>query len=370
MSSFGGRSPVQGIEFEAEVLQCLGPALDASGVLSNAHLSVLSRGVRQGLRHLDGEVSIRIDGQERRYAVEVKSRLVRTLDLERVIAQIGNVDHCLLAVPHLSRGMAEACVRAGVQFIDLTGNLHLRGLNYHFIVIGRSASNEGIFPLPDAASGRPSVTPTGLRVLFTLLISREARSLSQRGLATMAGVANGAVGPALQDLEQRGYLATGVTGKKRMLLNIESAVDEWVAMYPLRLRPKLNARRFSAEDPEWWRDITPTRFSSAESKTRTWWSGEVAAAILSKDLRPETQTLYVTPENRGVALAPIIKAGRLRADSVGEITILDSFWDPERQGSEDEIVPLLLVYADLLDTREPRNLAVARQLRSRVLDSL
>ncbi|WP_320534443.1 type IV toxin-antitoxin system AbiEi family antitoxin [Robbsia andropogonis] len=370
MSLFGGRSTAQTFEFESDVLQRLGAALDASGVLSSANLSVVPQALQRGAGCLDGEISIRIDGQEQRYAVEVKSRVARTLDLERVIAQLGSLDNGLLVVPHLSRGMAEVCVRAGVQFIDLTGNLHLRGWNYHFIVIGRSADNDAILPIPEAAVGRASVTPTGLRVLFTLLINREARSLSQRDLATMAGVANGAVGPALHDLEQRGYLATGVEGRKRVLLNVESVVDEWVSLYPLRLRPKLNARRFSAADPEWWRNMTPTRSSSTEAETRTWWSGEVAAALLTKDLRPETQTLYVTPENRSTALAHVIKAGRLRADSVGDITILDSFWDPERQGPEDGIVPLLLVYADLMDTREPRNLAVARQLRSLVLESL
>jgi hypothetical protein len=94
---------------------------------------------------------------------------------------------------------------------------------------------------------------------------------------------------------------------------------------------------------------------------QAWWGGEVAAALLSKDLNPVTQTIYVLPEVRAKILSELVLNRRLRADRNGSIEILDAFWRPVAS-SDTTIAPLLLIYADLYNMRESRAFVAAQKI--------
>ena len=95
------------------------------------------------------------------------------------------------------------------------------------------------------------------------------------------------------------------------------------------------------------------------------WGGEVAADKLTGYLKPETATLYVRPEKERKNVTQLIATHRLRADPTGEIELLDTFWDFPVEPEHPEVVPALLVYADLVATQDPRNLDVARLVYDR-----
>ncbi len=78
-------------------------------------------------------------------------------------------------------------------------------------------------------------------------------------------------------------------GRHRPLLEPARRLDEWVTNFPIRLRPKLNPRRFQAPDPGWWQRVR------LEAGAR--WGGEVAAARLTDYLKPATYTIYLDPRN-------------------------------------------------------------------------
>jgi hypothetical protein len=91
--------------------------------------------------------------------------------------------------------------------------------------------------------------------------------------------------------------------------------------------------------------------------------GEVAAAILTGHLKPATYTLYLGAQAGPETIPALVKEHRLRADPRGNVEILDAFWNVEIETARPDIVPPVLVYADLMATLDPRNLALAKRVR-------
>ena len=200
-------------------------------------------------------------------------------------------------------------------------------------------------------------TATALRVVFVLLCKPDLLNAPYRNIVEAANVALGAIGWVFFDLEKRGYVAGGQKKNNRRFLEPTRLFEEWVMNYPIKLRPKLNPRRFRAENPEWWKHADLAGLHG-------YWGGEVAAHRLTKYLKPATCTLYIEPKRddgqHAKALAKVITANRLRADTQGDIEILDAFWDLPQTADYPDVVPPILAYADLIVTLDPRNIEVAK----------
>jgi hypothetical protein len=160
---------------------------------------------------------------------------------------------------------------------------------------------------------------------------------------------------AIDDLLDRGLLVAGPEGE-RSFGDWDRVVEEWGAQYPARLRVKLPAKRYTTDNKSWWQTADLSKYNAA-------FSGEVAAAKLTRHLRPVRVMLYAP----SVMPKEMILAERLRADPRGEIEIVQAFWHIAGDGPADVATPAL-VYADLLDTGESRHLDMARAIRKDYLD--
>ena len=96
-----------------------------------------------------------------------------------------------------------------------------------------------------------------------------------------AGVALGAVGPVVRDLETGGFL---VQRENRTLTNTRKLLEEWVTRFPDTLRPKLLRRRYQAGHGSSALDLRVHH---------GYWGGEVAGQRLTGYLKPERFTLYL-----------------------------------------------------------------------------
>jgi len=199
---------------------------------------------------------------------------------------------------------------------------------------------------------------TTLRVIFALLCRPELLNAPYRDIIRAAGVALGAVGDVLRDLQGRGYITDGKRKGSRRLLDPERLCEEWVTNYPMRLRPKLTPRRFRATTPDWWQHADVATCGAQ-------WGSEVAVEKLTGYLKPATVTLYVRPEQERANVARLVATHKLRADPQGDIEMLDTFWDWPADPTYPDLVPPILVYADLMATHDPRNLEAARLLYDR-----
>jgi len=307
--------------------------------------------------HPDAAIEIAGDGKRLRFLVEIKTvdRAIALATAKQQLAPLGKQG--VLVTPHLTAELANHCrAKLDLQFIDTAGNAYLRVPGLYVFVRGERPQG----PAATARGTRGGGTATALRVVFAILCKPELLNAPYRDIVAAARVALGAVGWVFFDLHGRGYVMGGMRTRDRHVLEPGRLVEEWVTTYPIRLRPKLNRQRFRAPDPDWWQT---TRLPDGAL-----WGGEVAANTLTGHLKPATCTIYIDPTTRRDGVARLAKDHRLRADLEGEVEILDTFWTFPADPRQPELVPPLLVYADLMATLDPRNLEIAKRIREEHVD--
>lgn len=305
----------------------------------------------------DAVIELQAAGNSHTYAAEIK-RIDRFAALGQVKHRLDQMSlPGLLIAPRITDDMADRCRELGIQFLDAAGNAYLYGAEWFVLVKGQRPPDKDAANFP-ANGARQAGTATSLKVIFALLCRPNLLNAPYREIMQAANVALGTIGGVLLDLNQRGFTTGGQKKGTRRLLERQRLIDEWVTHFPIRLRPKLNPRRFRAAAPGWWRGIDITHYDAL-------WGGEVAAEQLTGQLKPAAVTLYMKPEARQ-NLTRLVADNQLRADPSGDIEVLEAFWNLPAEG-EGDTVPPLLIYADLLATMDPRNFEMARLLHQRLL---
>jgi hypothetical protein len=95
------------------------------------------------------------------------------------------------------------------------------------------------------------------------------------------------------------------------------------------------------------------------------WGGEVAAANLTGYVKPAKVTIY-TNEPFG----ELVLKNRLRKAEQGNVEILTPFWNFKYELEDQDVVPPVLVYADLMATGDLRNIEAAGIIYEKYLDRL
>lgn len=313
-----------------------------------------SAGVGGTLADIDTAVVLTINGQQRRYTCAVKRKLDRYALALDMLNRTVDAQHTLLVTSPLSQDMATHCRDIGLQFIDTAGNAYLNDGHGIYIYVSGRRGDDRWQPATDN-----TMTPALLRLMFAFLAEPALLNAPYRDIAAQVKVSTGSIGKALDTLETRGLIGT-TKGGKRLIRTPELFLNEWASGYAGRLKPKLRKYRFATDDFEKFLGWNPGLRLSA-------WGGEPAAMILTKHLKPEEGTIYVDM-NDPHALRDIVREFRLRADPQGPIEIVEMFWNPDAFTTWFPTVPPHLVYADLMATHDSRNIAVARQIASEVID--
>lgn len=306
----------------------------------------------------DALIDIYVEGKKRRFAVDAKTRVDRLAALGQIKAQLDKLgERGLLFAPYITPEMAKQCRQLDLAFLDTAGNAYLHEPGLHVYITGEK-------PLTTIGT-RGGGTATALRVVFALLCEPTLLNAPYRDIVEAANVALGAIGWVFFDLEGRGYIAGRQKKHNRRFLDATRLFDEWVTNYPIKLRPKLNPRRFRAKNPEWWKQADLTGLQA-------YWGGEIAAHRLTNYVKPAKVTLYVEPDQDDAeptrALAKLVAANHFRADPRGDIEILDTFWHLPPNPIHPDVVPPILAYADLIATLDPRNLEVAKLIFEKHID--
>ena len=289
-----------------------------------------------------------------KYQVEIKRQVTRAtlgLLIER-LTKLG--DKALLVADYITPPIADQLREHGIAFVDAAGNAYLDQAPYLIWVKGEK-------PLARAVTqevGR-AFQPTGLQVLFTLLCNPEVVNAPYRDLAKMAGAAHGTVGWVMADLRQLGYL-TETKGKRgtRRLFNTQRLLELWAENYARTLRPRTLTQRYYVPTFEGWQQWEI-------GKQGGLWGGEPAAALLTKYLKPGELTIYAEK-------LPGVLAGQkkfMREPLPGHTSIVElrkRFWNFPTEQRLD-VVPPLLVYADLLATGNARCIETAKIIHDKYI---
>lgn len=291
----------------------------------------------------DAVIRIPFQGKGIRFAVEVKNFLTRTT-LGVAVQQLRNDPRNrkgLLVTRYITPQVADLLKNMGIPFMDAAGNAYIDDPPLYVFVKGNKLPEDDR-PEPVTRAFRPG----GLRIIFTLLNNPGMEKTPYRNIAKATGLALGTIGWVMNDLRKLGYLVD-MGARGRRLTRKNDLLTRWVTAYPDQLRPGLVIGRFKAKDDDWWKDAEIETFHAL-------WGGEIAAARLTKYLKPQTATIYTREPP-----ARLVLKYQLKKDPAGRVEILRPFWHFEYPGHHPDLVPPVLIYADLLATGDERNIETA-----------
>lgn len=333
------------LDAAAKALADLG--LRAEVTQRNAHLAHDER--------FDGIIEIGYGDWTEARIVEIK----RTITPATIGAVQANLTHQkmmweekpILVTRYVTPPLADRLRDLNVEFCDCAGNAYITTRNTLIWVRGRR--NRALMRDPKP-TGR-AFGPGGLRVLFALLCNPERIAENYRQLARDAAVAHGTVGWVIADLKDRGFIVdTRHPNRRRKLTQIERLIPMWVEAYARTLRQKLVLARFRTDD---MRGLT----TAPKLMPGMLIGGEIAAARITKYLKPATATFWVDKiEPR------FIIENKLILDEKGPVQLMRKFWNfpPDTP----ELAPNLLTYADLLAIGDARTIETAQLMQAQILD--
>lgn len=308
------------------------------------------RGAPAGLG--DGWLRIGRDKAETDFLVETQ-RILTPTTLGAVLARLRDRADAagkpaLLVTWNVAPAVAEALREHRQPFVDAAGNAYVEGKDFLVYVTGRKAQARRPIGQGDRAD-----TGNGIKILFALLCHPQLVEQPQRVIAAAAGVALGAVPAVLRDLQGQGHM---VDFRKRRRLNVtKRLLDEWAFAYARRLRPKTLRATFTTDTFDAWRTwkLDPAYVQ---------WGGEPAAALLTDYLRPGGLTLYTHKLPPRMKLDQRLVQAR-ETDERHVVEVRQPFWgETLPPPPRPDVVQPVLVYADLLATRDGRCLDTARVL--------
>ncbi len=247
----------------------------------------------------------------------------------------------LLLAPYVPAPVAQRLTRAGGNFIDLAGNVHLRlGANFLFHVEGRR-------PAPRQARGRGLGAP-GYQLLFALLAREDLLQQPVRRLAAAAGVAKTTAAHVVEFLEQQGLLGRGVKDR-RFVLDRAALLQRFVTGYLDMLRPRLLVGRYRT--PQADPDLLEPQIEAALGDVPGWAFGGAAGAFrLTRHYRDVVTVLHTTATDLPEDLRLKIRAVPAQDGNLVVIRVPTTLW---LDGPATHVAHPLLLRAELLAGGNP-----------------
>ncbi|MFN8075390.1 MAG: type IV toxin-antitoxin system AbiEi family antitoxin [Kineosporiaceae bacterium] len=242
----------------------------------------------------------------------------------------------------------------GANAVDAQGNVTVSHDGLRLEVRGRGAARPRT---PAAPAMIRRKRRSGLSVGFVILMDPELAVAPVRAVAAAADVSVSTAHAVLEGFRDDGLITS------RGISDLSRLAGGWVEDYRRGYGPSSILGRFSAQ-PGWWRDITP----HAAQDYGLIWGGETAAEILGGYLSTVRGVAYSfeLPQR----LLVDFRMSRYVPQRAGNGDVAEfrrPLWSPQwdQPPRWNGVVPRLLVYADLLATRDGRLHEVAADLREK-----
>lgn len=312
------------------------------------------------------QISLEIIYRDKLYQFEthIRRNFSATIALDS-FAKMSTAKDKILVAPYISRETASLLKKNNVLFLDTVGNAYLNAGDL-LVYITHNRLKKKTLPEKGNQPGHRVFYESGLKTIFNLLFHPPLINQPYRTIAGVSRVSLGSVGGVFKELLEMGYLIHTDKNRKEFV-NQEELFEKWIESYAGRLRPKLLKGRYRFASAGNKRMKVPSRICSG--LPGTFLGGEAAAQVCTGYIKPETVTLYSIDN-----IMDIIKKLKLVPQDTGPVEILDIFWDPAVFSSQPPVksplVPLPLIYADLLISGDPRNLEGAQLLHEKYIQRL
>jgi hypothetical protein len=297
---------------------------------------------------VDGKLFIIKDNKKYGFDVDVKMNL-RTINLPQ-LGQIKERYNDLMVITEvIYPNIREQLRKRNINYLDTTGNLYIRQDELFLYIEGKKAEKALNEPV-----GR-AFNKAGLKFIFYLVTDKDFIGKTYREMAEKCETALGNINYIINDLQKQDFLRKGIKGAWN-INNREELIKEWVVQFEKKLKPAYRLGNFHfLQDQQMrnWKDLDI-------DYNQTRWGGEPAADIMTNYLKPEILTLYTTEKRMD-----LIKKYKLVPDDNGNIRVYNKILSNDEMNKKT--VHPLIVYADLINTIDPRTDELANMIYNEYL---
>ncbi|MCO5144392.1 MAG: type IV toxin-antitoxin system AbiEi family antitoxin [Oligoflexia bacterium] len=282
------------------------------------------------------------------------------VDIKKHITDLGPVSSFIKSVPEglIPMIVAERISAEVIQYLDREGICFLSLEDGQARYVTATSNRHRYIESDRIISGEATA-----RLIFAVLNQPDVLFLSQRELARVAGISLGTTNNGLKDLAAINYILETKNGYILNPETLERLIDYWATMYIEKVRPKYFAGLYRQLNNK------ETIVSLRSDRTIALLGGELAVADLLKNTRGDgsAKLLYYQGE-----LVDVIKNMKLVRDDRAQnpIQIYEAAWFIDRI-SNGNLVPPLIIYADLIFLRSSRMQEIAKTvLKEKILPRL
>ncbi|HTV83266.1 MAG TPA: type IV toxin-antitoxin system AbiEi family antitoxin [Acidobacteriaceae bacterium] len=304
----------------------------------------------------DAELTLQTPEGNFRFLVEQKTSYLDRTFLNMLAAQAKGSEPVLLFARYIPRESAETLMKAGINFVDAAGNIHIRlGNRYERTLVGRRETSK-------AQDKQRILSPGRIQALFAFAAYPDAAGWTVRQLATAAGISKSAAAQARRQWIADGLLVKGTDGYRRRDPQSPSLHEQLLSGYEQVLRPRLVTGRYRApvSTPDeviehLHRELPPVRWSL---------TGGPASFRLNRFYQGLEVPLFFEHLTSEVS-----RKARLLPDREGAIAILKSFGNLPfwKEMNGIHLAHPWLIYCELMRSSDPRAHEAAEELRSEYL---
>lgn len=251
----------------------------------------------------------------------------------------------LLIAKYITPTVMDDLASNGINTLDCAGNCHIRyekGNKIIFHLTNKGEKNTLMTQKP-----YPAFQEAGLKVIFYLLQDIVNVNKPYREAQIATGVSLGSIKNVFNVLVERNFILPA--NGKRILKNKSALFNLWVENYNQVLKPKLLLGKMSFRTNDQRINWTELKLPKG-----MYWGGEGGANKINDYLEPGAFDIYTD-----IPVANLLKTGRVVQNENGEIRIYQKFWKWE---TDNQLVPLILIYADLMGSGNSRCLEMAERL--------
>lgn len=251
----------------------------------------------------------------------------------------------LLIVKYITPTVMDDLVSNGINTLDCAGNCYIRYEKENKVIF--HLTNKGEKNTLMAEKPYPVFQEAGLKVIFYLLQDIANVNKPYREIQGATGISLGAIKNVFYVLIERNFILQ--TNRRRVLKNVNALFNLWVENYNQVLKPKLLLGKMSFRTNDQRMNWTALKLPEG-----MYWGGEVGANKIDGYLEPGVFDIYTD-----IPAANLLKTGMVMQNQNGEIRIYQKFWKWE---TDNQLVPLMLIYADLIGSGNSRCLEMAERL--------
>lgn len=298
-----------------------------------AGISVTWKELQKG--EFDGVITLNTKGKRIVFNVEIKNEL-RNYQLNTMLNRAQTNRPIIIVANKIFPSIKENLRELNIAYLEANGNVYINHADTLIWIDGNKS-----LPVVKNTTNRV-FTKTGLKIVFHFLLEEYLINYPQRQIARLTQVGLGNINIVLKGLKELNFIIR-VNENEYKLTDKKKLLEKWIVGYDEKLKPKLEIGTFrflKENDFINWRNVKLRNM-------KTWWGGEPAGDFLTNHLRPGELTLY-TIETR----TELIKNYRLVPDKEGNVKVFKKFWTLD--DVNDNIVPSLLIYTDLINKHDKR----------------